>query len=352
MEEGRSKVIIDRLISMVENGQNVTFSSGKVAVNKDETILLLKELDSLVTNELRVYREVNDRKGRIINEAKKEAEDIIYEAEQTASRIRVTKRISNIGGGFREDGLDEEERMALRTAHDIYAASVIYTDEMLTEVTDVVAEAYDIINNQYGRMVNVLEEKARMIADNKAELMAGLRELSKEDRYSQIMELSQLLANELYNEKHRRSELEEYAAAQYEDIMNSDSAFNMSNDYDATTDSAFGEGVAEYDEPEEENSILDNVSEGAISQDKLTTESSKEVSESNISENPFDELKTKDTVSHMAPVEKKILEKTEIRDIDKDGVKLLHPVNQYANGKDPIANTLNMFKGKTKKGEE
>lgn len=349
MEEGRSKVIIDRLISMVENGQNVTFSSGKVAVNKDETILLLKELDSLVTNELRVYREVNDRKGRIINEAKKEAEDIIYEAEQTASRIRVTKRISNIGGGFREEGLDEEEKMALRTAHDIYAASVIYTDEMLTEVTDVVAEAYDIINNQYGRMVNVLEEKARMIADNKAELMAGLRELSKEDRYSQIMELSQLLANELYNEKHRRSELEEYAAAQYEDIMNSDSAFNMSEEYDATTDSAFGESVAEYDEPEEENSILDKE---ASNQEKLTEESSKEVFESDITENPFDELKEKEAVSRMAPVEKKILEKTEIKDVDEDGVRLLHPVNQYENKKDPIANTLNMFKRNIKEGEK
>lgn len=352
MEEGRSKVIIDRLISMVENGQNVTFSSGKVAVNKDETILLLKELDSLVTNELRVYREVNDRKGRIINEAKKEAEDIIYEAEQTASRIRVTKRISNIGGGFREDGLAEEEKMALRTAHDIYAASVIYTDEMLTEVTDVVAEAYDIINNQYGRMVNVLEEKARMIADNKAELMAGLRELSKEDRYSQIMELSQLLANELYNEKHRRSELEEYAAAQYEDIMNSDSAFNMSEDYDATTDSAFGEGVAEYDEYEDGSSIIEDTSVEASNQESVTEEASNEVSEGKITENPFDELKDKDTVARMAPVEKKILEKTEPKDIDEDGVRLLHPVNQYENKKDPIANTLNMFKRSIKEGEK
>jgi hypothetical protein len=202
--------------------------------------------------------------------------------------------MNGFGSGFRADDLDKDERLALRTAQDIYAASVIYTDEMLTEVTDVVAEAYDIINNQYGRMVSVLEEKARLIADNKAELMSGLRDLSKEDRYSQIMELSQLLANELYNEKNRQKEIEEFQARQMEIQPEEDSAFDMPADYEAESDSAF------------------------------------------------------DVPPVSSTVEKRILETNEVKDTDSDGVKVLRPVDRFNAKKDPVANTLNMFKRDSK----
>lgn len=203
VNDGRTKVIVEKLLDMVENGQSVPLSTGKVAVNKDEAALLLRELSAIVDGELKMYREVNDRKGRIITDAKREAEDIIYEAEKTASRIRVTKSISSTGEVFRASELDKEERLALRTAKDIYAASLVLTDEMLTEVNDVIASAYDIVQNQYGRMVKELEEKARKIADNKADLMKSLKELSNNEQYAQILEVGQLLSNELYNERNR-----------------------------------------------------------------------------------------------------------------------------------------------------
>lgn len=201
MEKGRSREIIDRLIDMIENGRSVPFSAGKVSVNRNDAVMLLKELTNIVDGELKMYREFNDKRGRIISEAKKEAADIVYEAEQTASRIRVTKRISTGGSAFRAGALPEEEEEAVRTATDIYAASLIYTDEMLTEVNDMVAQAYDLINNQYGKMIALLEEKSGIVAKNKAELMNSLKELSKEERYAQILELGQLLSYELYNER-------------------------------------------------------------------------------------------------------------------------------------------------------
>ena len=216
MDKGRTEQIIEKLIDSIENGQSVPFGAGKVAVNKDETIMMLRELESIVNGELKIYREFNDRKGKIINDAKKEAEEIIYEAEQTASRIRVTKRMSTIGTAFKAESLDKEERKALRTAHDIYAASLIYTDEMLTEVNDVVAQAYDLVANQYGIMINTLQEKAELIAKNKAELMGSLKELSKEDRYTQILELGQLLSHELYNERMKARAMEEDGSYQME----------------------------------------------------------------------------------------------------------------------------------------
>ena len=66
--------------------------------------------------------------------------------------------MSSIDSAFRMDSLDPMDREALRTANDIYAASLIYTDEMLTEVNDVVAEAYDMIQSQYNRVIDTLAE--------------------------------------------------------------------------------------------------------------------------------------------------------------------------------------------------
>ena len=201
MEQGRTEQILERLMDMIENGASVPLSTGKVMINKEEATFLLRELEELVKTELKMYREVTDRRGKIITEAKKEAEEIVYQAEQNASRIRVTKRMSSIDSAFRMDSLDPMDREALRTANDIYAASLIYADEMLTEVNDVVAEAYDMIQSQYNRVIDTLAEKARMIEANKAELMSSLHELSTEERYSQILELGQLLSNELYIER-------------------------------------------------------------------------------------------------------------------------------------------------------
>ena len=77
IEKGTTDQIIEQLIDSVENGQNVPFAAGKVSVNKEETIRLLRELENIVQGELKIYREVNDRKGKIITEAKKEAEEIL-----------------------------------------------------------------------------------------------------------------------------------------------------------------------------------------------------------------------------------------------------------------------------------
>lgn len=202
MENGRTDQIIEQLIDSVENGQNVPFATGKVLVNKEDTVRLLRELENIVHGELKIYREVNDRKGKIITEAKKEAEDILTQAEQSASRIRVTKRMSTLPA-FHPGDLEPEERETLRTAGDIYAASLIYTDEMLTEVNDLLVNSYDMVKQQYAEMVRVLEDKTRIVAENKAELMGNLKEMSKEERYTQILELGQLLSNELYDEKNK-----------------------------------------------------------------------------------------------------------------------------------------------------
>lgn len=197
-DKSRTKEIIERLQAIMDSASPVPLASGKVMIYKDEVQSLLSELASQIDMEIKTYHEVNDRKGKIINEAKKEAERIIFLAEHTASRVRVNKRTTNVDP-VDFSMLTQEELDALDNANEIYGASLIYTDEMLTEVSNLVTETYENLKNDYEIVLEALEEKINTLAENRTELMNGLQEMDGKDRSQQILEIGQLLSNELFN---------------------------------------------------------------------------------------------------------------------------------------------------------
>ena len=216
MEKDRSVAIIEELKNRVVEGQSFPLQPAKVVISRQETLELLEQLEGTVAEELKAYRDVTDKRAKILNDAKKEAEKIIFEAEKSASRIRVTKRREGEPLNFSPAEMAAEEKQALRTAGDIYAASLIYTDEMLTEVDHLLADAFDQLDQEYKAMQGMLRDKMNAITENKSELLRSLNSLTKDDRYAQIMELSQLLSVELYREKEKQKAKEKEKASQME----------------------------------------------------------------------------------------------------------------------------------------
>lgn len=205
MENGKAKQLLDRIQMLVEEGQNVPFAAGKTLVNKDEMLEIVEELKTTIDIELKAYHEITDKRSKIIKEANKEAEEIILEAEETASRIRLSKP-SPLSVSRKVKNLNKQEKMALRTANEIYAASIIYTNEMLMEVNESVRQAYNMISMETDRVLDSLRKKSEIIEQNKRELMDGLMDMKKQERYADILEISQLLANEIYYEKNKVKE--------------------------------------------------------------------------------------------------------------------------------------------------
>ena len=191
-QKGRAEILLEGLKTRIEDAPSATFNADKAVLDRNELLKIVNNISEVVKNEMNTYREVNDKKARIINEAKEEAEEILYRAQKSASRIRVTKRRPGEPPSFRASEFSKEEKQSLRTASDIYAASLIYTDEMLTEVDHLVSESYEKIEQEYARMRSTLRKKVEDIAENKAELMSNLNSLKANDRYSQILELSEL----------------------------------------------------------------------------------------------------------------------------------------------------------------
>ena len=200
-KKGRAELLLEGIKTRIQDAPSAPLHQEKCVLDRNELLKLLDNVSEVVISELNACREVNDKRARIIKEAKDEAEEILYQAEITSSRIRVTKRSKNEPPAFRAGDLDSDEKKALRTASDIYAASLIYTDEMLTEVDHLVADCYEKIEQEYARMRSTLRQKIEDISENKAELMSSLTDLKANDRYAQILELSDLLSIELYNER-------------------------------------------------------------------------------------------------------------------------------------------------------
>ncbi len=202
MEKGKAKHLLDKMELLVEEGQNVPFAAGKVLVNREEMLEIIEDLKKTMDIELKAYHEITDKRSKIIKEAEAQAEDIIVEAEETASRIRMSKP-NPLYASRQVKSLGKQDKMALRTANEIYAGSIIYTNEMLMEINEAVRQAYNMISDETGRVLDSLRQKSELLEQNKRELMDGLMDMKKQERYADILEISQLLANELYYEKNK-----------------------------------------------------------------------------------------------------------------------------------------------------
>ncbi len=201
--KSRAELLLDGLKLRIEEAPSATFNSEKVVLDKNEMRNLIDKVSDIVMEELKEYQEINDKRARILKEAQEQADEILYQAEKSASRIRVTKRRKGEPPAFKNSELSDDEKRALRDANDIYASSLIYVDEMLTEVDHVMMDAYSKIEQEYDRMHKTLKSRLDEISDNRTEITQNLNELSVQDRYSQILELSALLSNELYNEREK-----------------------------------------------------------------------------------------------------------------------------------------------------
>jgi len=229
-QKGRAELLLEGLKTRIKDAPSQTMHQENAVLDREELLRLVDNIAEVVKNELNTYREINDKRARIIKEAKEEAEEILYQAERTASRIRVTKRKDTEPPSFRASDLEKDEKDSLRMASDIYAASLIYTDEMLTEVDHLVEDSYEKIEQEYARMRSTLRQKIEDIAENKAELMSNLNGLKANDRYAQILELSELLSVELYNERQKAMAREREERAQMRFILNEDEETEVKQD--------------------------------------------------------------------------------------------------------------------------
>ncbi len=73
-------------------------------------------------------------------------------------------------------------------ADDVYAASLIYTDNMLEELHDLVADAKEELWEQYARMAGRLDSHARLLSEDQEEIKQLLTAMAQGGKYLKIIE--------------------------------------------------------------------------------------------------------------------------------------------------------------------
>lgn len=128
----------------------------KVIVDKQEMLDLLAQLNKSMYDIMDEYELTQQSRDRAEREFQKKGDEIVWNAS--------------------------------RKAEDVYAASVMYTDEALNRVQDIMKEADEAIAEIYSKMNYELKEQEKLIKHNQLELKATLQDLVDTEKYLKLIE--------------------------------------------------------------------------------------------------------------------------------------------------------------------
>ncbi len=128
----------------------------KVIVDKQRMLDLLSELNKYVYDIMDEYELTKQSRDRAEREFQKKGDQIVWDAS--------------------------------RKAEDIYAASVMYTDEALSSVHDIMHSATTSIQAVYAEMDKKLREQEELVQKNQSELKSQLRNLVDTEKYLKLIE--------------------------------------------------------------------------------------------------------------------------------------------------------------------
>lgn len=77
---------------------------------------------------------------------------------------------------------------AKKKAEDVYAASVLYTDEALRRILDIMQQSNESVKAVFDQMEERLEKERQIVSEDKAELKSHLQDLQDTDKYMNIIE--------------------------------------------------------------------------------------------------------------------------------------------------------------------
>ncbi len=131
-------------------------SKDRIIVNKQEMFGLIDRLNTSIYEIMEEYELTKQSRDKAEREHKKQGDKIIWDAS--------------------------------RKAEDIYAASVMYTDEALNHVQAIMEESTEQIRELQNAMIRDLEEKKQIVRANQLELKAQLQDLVDTEKYLSLIE--------------------------------------------------------------------------------------------------------------------------------------------------------------------
>lgn len=165
-------------------------ATNKVIVDKKEMLELLKRLNVSIYEIMDEYELTKQRRDAAEREARKKRDEIVLDASHKAE--------------------------------DVYAASVLYTDEALRHIQDIMRETEESVRSLYENMENRLKKEREIVQRDQSELKGHLQNLADTDKYLKLIEeRNKQIAKEKAKEE-KETEISAYAAVKPEIKVNTE----------------------------------------------------------------------------------------------------------------------------------
>lgn len=129
---------------------------GKIIVDKKEMIQLLNRLNTCIYGIMEEHELTVQSRDAAERETRRRTDEIVADAG--------------------------------RMAEDVYAASILYTDEALHNVQEIMQEASDAVHEIYKKMDEALKAEKKKVGRNQSELKSNLENLKDTQKYLKLIE--------------------------------------------------------------------------------------------------------------------------------------------------------------------
>ncbi len=152
----RTEEVLRDIHVLFSKAQPVEGSKKRVIVDKDRMMELLKKLNECMYDMMDEHELTAQSRDKASREFKKQGDDIIFDAR--------------------------------KNAEDVYAASIIYSDQTLSEISDIIKKTQDNMEDLHADMMRQIKEKRQQVKDNQYELKSQLQDFIDTQKYMHLIE--------------------------------------------------------------------------------------------------------------------------------------------------------------------
>lgn len=185
---GVSKIeqLIEDIYEFVESCKMQPLSSTKVVVPKDQLYDLLDELRLRTPDEIKRYQKIIANRDAIIGDAEEKASTMLSEAQEKTnvliSEHEIMQQAYYQANQIVEQANNEANSIlvsANKDADQIRTGALSYSEEMLSEVENVLSNACDSAKSKYDNLLQSLKGNLSIVSNNKKELSEQLYGMSE-----------------------------------------------------------------------------------------------------------------------------------------------------------------------------
>lgn len=152
-------------------------STTKIIVNKDQMDELLRELRMKTPDEIKRYQKIIANKDAILADAQAKADNMIEQAHMHTNELVSEHEIMREAYAQANEvvtaATEQAQQIldnATRDANEIRIGAMQYTDDLLSNVENIIGHTLDSYTTKYDGLVNSLQECFDMVHTNRTDL--------------------------------------------------------------------------------------------------------------------------------------------------------------------------------------